>query len=359
MVLVCSDHSVDSDDTLLKGVNFEFLSIFRVSDSWGKFDIVRKVFRQLFIGDGNILFVYRVLSLLMKKQLGIIPDVVFTSSAPYEIHLVGPIVKRAWRSAWIADFRDPYTLNKNYCKRIPLGWWLDKLFEKYIYNKSDGVVFNTVLNREQSIRKFSLSENCKYFVTQNGYDDDDFAGLIEGNANNNYEIAYIGGVRCDGYELDFINQIQVHRDELLAKGVRFAFAGNGSNKLKPYIGGISDLVELRPFLRSDSLIDYWNRADAFLLLLPDSEEKLGWVPQKLYSYMRTQKPVLGILPDGEAKKYLLMNSANVISSPTGYHLPELVDLLIKNKKLQFDTGVYEKFSQDKLFYDLTCWLTER
>ena len=40
---------------------------------------------------------------------------------------------------------------------------------------------------------------------------------------------------------------------------------------------------------------------AVIVVLPESSVPLGWVPQKLYVYLRLGRPILAVVPPGEAR----------------------------------------------------------
>ena len=361
VVVLCGSDTVDPDKSLLDDVDPALLHIVRVDTGSERFVGLRRVLRQLVIGDGNLLLIWRMLDRLMKEQIGIVPDIVFTSSAPYEVHYLGHMIRKRWGSRWVADFRDPYTLNRHYRKLTPLGKYFDRRFERSIYQQADGVVFNTGLNKKQALAAFGLDDCARYEVFQNGFDADEFARVLplEPPAEQDtFRIAYIGGIRCDDHELALLKAIQSHREELREQRVQFLFAGNGSEQLAAHLDASLDdgLIECLPFIASGDLHHYWNQAHALVLALPDSEQALGWVPQKLYSYLRAGRPILGIVPAGEAAEYLDSVSSNVVVSPGEYDLPDATLKLRRLANAAMDVQAIERFSQLTIFGRQLEWL---
>ncbi len=364
VVVLCGNDTVDPDKSLLDDVDPALLHIIRVDTGSDRLQGLRRILRQFAIGDGNLLLIWRLLNRLMKEQIGIVPDIVFTSSAPYEVHYLGAMIRQRWGCRWVADFRDPYTLNRHYRKLTPIGEYFDRRFERSIYQQADGVVFNTGLNKVQALEAFELADCERFEVFQNGFDPDEFAHVEALQApapGQPFRVAYIGGIRCDAHELALLAAIQANRDALRERQVIFVFAGNGSEQLASHLDPQCDegLVECLPFIASGELHRYWNQAHALVLALPDSGQPLGWVPQKLYSYLRAGRPVLGILPDGEASDYMGSVDSNLVVRPGELDLPAAVDRLRELADKPVDTEAIERFSQLSIFGRQLDWLEQR
>lgn len=360
VAVLCADSRTDPDPSLLDGVEESRLHVVRCHYEYaGRVQLIERIFRHSLIADGKYLLAYNLINALMKTQIGWIPDLVFTTSAPYEVHLVGWFLKRRFGFRWIADFRDPYTLNYHYRKKVPLSRILDRCFEKHIYETADGVVFNTNWNRRESIAAFGLQEkDRRFFVCQNGFDPDDITPVQRATRPEPLVVSYIGGLRGDANERRFVQLLTRNAQALARKRVRFRFIGNGAEIFRETAKGSEGVLEAVDFCSQKALSQYWHGSHALLLLLPPSANYLGWVPQKLYSYMATGLPILALVPDGEAKDYLQAAGGHVIRDSCDEDVVAMVDALRDAHANGRISGVncVERFNQLMLYGSLTEWM---
>ncbi|MBU4259813.1 MAG: glycosyltransferase [Proteobacteria bacterium] len=362
VAVVCSDATLDGDSSLLEGADMSRVKILRCKEPEGFFRITfAKICGHLCFANGMYLLAWRLIDTAMKTQIGFIPDVVITSSAPYEVHFVGMFLKKRFGIPWIADFRDPYTLNYNYRKISPLGGSADRWLEKQIYKIADGVIFNTYHNRLESSRAFGLpAQSNRFTVCQNGYDSDDISPINQRIDSKPFNISYIGGVRGDATERAFVSSVLQHAKTLRAEQVRFRFIGNGSEVFSYEAERSGGVIETVAFCPQERLRRYWDESDALLLMLPPAVGYLGWVPQKIYSYLRTGLPVMALLPNGEARDYLMEAGVHVVAFPGETDIPGMIRALRsragERNTNTTDTGQSAKFNQRLLFEDLLEWM---
>lgn len=348
------------DATLLDGIAVENLQVHRCAAPRGRFNRgCAFAVRNTLLAGGELLLAWRLLDKLLKTQLGFIPDVVVSSSAPYEVHLVGEACARLFGLPWIADFRDPYTLNVNYRKRLPTARWGDRAFERMIYARAAGVIFNTERNRADACREFGLDRTSdQHYVCQNGYDPEDLQAVGPPPAAMPFVISYLGGVRGAAYEHSFIDLVIRHAELLREQGIVFRLIGNGAELLTHAARKARGVLEIHKFRPQRELWECFTASHAFFFALPPSRQAIGWVPQKLYTYLATGRPVLGLVPEGEARDYLHASGRNVVRDPGDTDLPEMVRELRERagRGWAADSG---EFAQTMLFGRLTQWLQQR
>ena len=95
-------------------------------------------------------------------------DLVYTSSAPYSVLLLGNKLKRKLGVKWVADLRDPFT--DAYAWQFPtkLHWKCMRIFEKQYFNKPDKLVVNTNEVKKLYLKR-GLTHPEKITVINNGY----------------------------------------------------------------------------------------------------------------------------------------------------------------------------------------------
>jgi glycosyltransferase involved in cell wall biosynthesis len=369
VLVLCGDREIDSDPGLLEGVDFDKLEVVRCSQPPESRVVVRlrQLLRQLFLMDGRLDLAFRLLSSLKENAPDFVPDVVITSSAPYEVHWVGYLLKRRLGCCWVSDWRDPFTLNRNYSKRLPTARLADRVAERFIYRRSDGVIFNTRCNLEQAAKRFGLdASDPRYTVCQNGYDPADLPGDLRAPSTgegHDFVLSYIGGVRGNEVERLFVSRVLEQRAALVDRGVRIRLVGNGSETFREEAEQSRGVLQLVGFLPQAELGLIWRESSALLIFLPRSKGQLGWVPQKLYPYLASGHPILAFVPPGEARDYLSQAGGHVIRDPKEYDLLESIDSVVRagreDEPGTRDRESIERFDQSRLFAQLQRWLMQR
>lgn len=246
-------------------------------------------------------------------------DVLLTTSFPYSSHVVGKHLKRKKKGGlfWIADFRDP--MSTNYTSRgiLPAALWryYARNLEAEILGLADLSILNTPWNLREVVEAFDVPER-RLACYPNGYDSEEisrWAGRQE--EDGRFVLMYVGGLRGDWFEGPFyraLHRIKQRNSQLYGR-IDVVFLG--PERLEGHLArklGVERDIHLEGFVTRDGLNRHFARASAFLLLLPESRDEIGWVPQKLYNYLRAGQPIIASVPEGQAASYIRSAEAGVI-----------------------------------------------
>lgn len=93
---------------------------------------------------------------------------VYTSSAPFSVMLLGMKLQQTLNVKWVADLRDPYT--DAYAWQFPskIHWLFRRRFERNVFSKPDRLIVNTPAVKELYLKR-QLIEPSKITVITNGY----------------------------------------------------------------------------------------------------------------------------------------------------------------------------------------------
>jgi glycosyltransferase involved in cell wall biosynthesis len=223
------------------------------------------------------------------------------------LSILGIILKKLFKVAWVADYRDPWTHNAHYDPKYHYVDRTNRYMELKSHLHADKVIANTPGNRQKIIDDFRIDGNKVVTIT-NGYDEDDFRGIDsyrDGFDNDRFNIVYTGTF-YDGYAPDtFFRAL----NNLLADGkvkreeCYFHMAGFLDIKDKDRIFalikhlGLDDVVEFHGGLGHRASNVLMMRADLLLLILPTGKGSDSWVPGKLYEYLRCSRPILALIPE--------------------------------------------------------------
>jgi glycosyltransferase involved in cell wall biosynthesis len=122
--------------------------------------------------------IWRGVGLVRQRQI----RHMITTGPPSTCHLIGLALKEITRIRWIADFRDPWSLNHKYpFYRNAVTDRVEAALIRKVLRRADLVISNTP-QRTAGIRTENPDISPEKFITlTNGFDPSDFAGLVRHN----------------------------------------------------------------------------------------------------------------------------------------------------------------------------------
>lgn len=237
-------------------------------------------------------------------------DTVITTGPPHSIHLIGLALKRRTGVRWIADFRDPWT-EMHYFKHMSLLPWVAAKHRRLEQEVLDGA--DAVIAVSDPVRAdFQARTSTPVSLITNGYDEDDFRGEAPALPRDKFIIAHTGLFASDGNPLslwDFIAR-KCSSDRLFREQLRIRLAGKTDGEILDAlrIRGLEGNVEnlgYQPHYKSVAL-----QRGAHVLLLPlrDEPEYAKALPGKIFEYLASRRPVLGIGQEQGAAAGILQRS---------------------------------------------------
>ncbi len=231
---------------------------------------------------------------------------VITTSPPHSTQLIGLRLKRRFpKIKWVADMRDPWTDIYYYDMFRPSlpARILDGHFERTVLTKADAVI--TVGHSLASIlADKSGNTERKIHVLPNGFDEEDFEGIIPGLPGK-FTITYVGTLSPAYPVRGFIDAVS----EARAGGMSLALKFVGTVP-----GPIQDLFpddnegrrpEFIPYCEHPVAIRHMMDSSLLLLIIPDHPSNRSILTGKIFEYLATEKPILFLGPDnGDAARLL-------------------------------------------------------
>jgi len=225
-------------------------------------------------------------------------DLIFTSSPPVSSHRLGAQLSREFGVPWVADFRDLWTDNPGYAapnwrramdRRLETGW----------LREAAGIVTVTPSWHDMLARR--AGPNRPVAFIPNGYDEADFAGLPPAPPPDNvFRLVHTGtfyGPRDPAALLDgvaaYLGMPNPH-----ARPLRVRLVGNMGSRFEARLAQFDALhpgvIERIPYLPHRQALTELMAADALLLVVGGGKgaAAAGWLPGKIFEYLRTGKPIL-------------------------------------------------------------------
>ena len=233
---------------------------------------------------------------------------IITTGPPHSVHLIGYWLKKKNSSLrWLADFRDPWS-QWGFLDSIKAGSFarrLHKRFESKVLSSATKIITITPFY----VRQFkSLAQRHVDFLP-NGFDEDDFKNLVH-TRNDKFLIRHVGTIneKCDPRPfMTALREVMI-ASEGFTEHVKIEFIGEVHPDFKSFVTHDEKLSSVTSFtgnIPHKQLLSKYGESSLLLLVLHGYKDAEGFMPGKLFEYMATGIPVLGIGPaNGDASDLL-------------------------------------------------------
>jgi glycosyltransferase involved in cell wall biosynthesis len=240
---------------------------------------------------------------------------VITTGPPHSVHLIGLGLKKKNPALnWIADFRDPWSewsfLDSFNMMSIVKA--RHRRLERKVLTKADHVLTIT----PYYVGRFGKLSKRSVELIPNGYDHEDFKN-IEYKIPKQFTIRHVGIVYdmadpqplIDALEI-LLNKIPALSTELV---VEFVGEVNATFRQALQCSKAGEVFHFREPVPHKELMTLYGETSVLLLNLNGYKHAEGLLPGKLFEYIATGLPVLGIGPvEGNAAALLKSSGAGVM-----------------------------------------------
>ncbi|MCD6385341.1 hypothetical protein J7M23_06145 [Candidatus Sumerlaeota bacterium] len=288
--------------------------------------IARWLREWLFIPDDRVLWVpfavLKGLRIIRKEK----PAVILSTSFPSSAHLVGLILKKLTKRYWVADFRDGWLQNPVFYKTpTPIHHALQSALERMVAEYADLIIGVT----EPITRYFALRsyDKTKCITITNGFDPEDFKAVEprRPEPSDKFVLLYSGTLFEPRTAEPLLKAIKLLLDERpgLREGISLSLLSALSDRDLDLIKQLSleRIVRLVGFLPYHECIAYQKGADVLVLIISPEENPSIMMTQKVFEYLASGRPILGIVSDGPCKE--LINSLSAGKTANYDDIPEI------------------------------------
>ena len=232
-------------------------------------------------------------------------DVIYTTSPPHSEHIIGYILSKIFNKKWVADFRDPMLDSSGYSPS-PIRYGIDKFLEKLVVKNAHKVIIISRSYLEKMYSRYPWAQK-KFVVLPNGYDPEIYySARVE--PFKKFTIIYAGSFyanRKPDFFLKGLKEWLSKRPEI-RNTVQVIFYGQAMEKAKQIVESeqLRDVVQFPGMIPQDELIPKQKGAHLLLLIIGFDPESRGTVTSKVFEYMACHRPILAIIPEGDAADIL-------------------------------------------------------
>ena len=290
-----SGHSKEAVE--VNPVNAQNKSLLQKAAMWVRGNLFRPDPRCLWIGP-SVRF--------LKKYLSEHPvDLIVSTGPPQSMHMIGLRLSRETGLPWIADFRDPWT-KIFYFKHLSMTpateRWHRKM-EKKVLDEASAVVAVSPLVQQE----FQAMTDTPVELITNGFDECDFSSepctKAYGGASQEFTITHTGLFAADGNPTVLWDVLaeKCHADEAFRKLLRIKLIGKTDDQILKALKdrGLEESLINMGYQTHSVAVDQQRQASVLILPLRKEPEYKAVLPGKLFEYLASQRPILGIgQPDG-------------------------------------------------------------
>lgn len=283
----------------------------------------RTIFMRIFSFPDNALFwvpfaVQKGLTICSQKSV----DAIYTTSPPHSSHLAGLVLSRLTKKPWIADFRDPWTLNAFRNKGMVEGFLLnmERIMEKAVLERASTVLANTKANRKNVLMAFPFLKSNKVVHLPNSWEEFPTNTCNVGK-NRIFTIVHAGNFYSLFRPYALLYALAAWRDGKcptdippLKKNIRIILLGSRDSETKRVIHdlGIGGIVQVKPWVALEDARKGMCQADMLWASLGTGQKSSTYVPSKLFEYIAAKRPIIGFFPEGEATSLIRETGTGVV-----------------------------------------------
>lgn len=256
----------------------------------------------------------------LKKYLEENPvDLIVSTGPPQSMHLIGRRLAQETGLPWIADFRDPWT-KIFYFKHLSMMKstvrWHEKM-ERKVLDEADTIVAVSPLVQKE----FQEMTQTPVELITNGFDECDFnsGGCSEatGGADADFVITHTGLFAADGNPTVLWDVLaeKCSKDNVFKEKLKIKLIGKTDGQITEAIRqvGLDDNCMDMGYQPHAVAVEEQRKASLLILPLRKEPEYKAVLPGKLFEYLASWRPVLGIgQPDGAMSMILNTTKTGVV-----------------------------------------------
>lgn len=237
------------------------------------------------------------------------PELIYTTSGPYSSHLLGMWARHQFGIPWFADFRDPWSQNL-LIPYLPGYRALNRRIERQVLASADRVACVSEPWLDDLRANLGVHPE-KFLVLPNGYDEADVQPLPSPAKTDRFTLMHLGSFyrnRRPDVLLEAV-KLLIGSCRIPVSDLRVVFIGGNARRHIPDVPP----YQAMDYVPHRDLARFRAQASAFALVLATSPENVGNHSGKLFEYLASNRPILGVVPPGGVAEQLIVETRTGIA----------------------------------------------
>ena len=221
-------------------------------------------------------------------------DVIVSTGPPQSMHLIARKVSLATGIPWVADFRDPWT-KIFYFKHLRLSRWVERrhhVLEQKVLDDATAIVAVSPLVQHD----FAAMTQTPVHLVTNGYDESDYTEDV--TVDGNFNVVHTGLLTGEGNPVTLWNILgeKCREDKEFAGRFRLILAGKTDETVLESIrkAGLEDYLTDLGYIDHNKAVMEQRKASLLILPIREEPETKAILPGKLFEYLASRRPILGV-----------------------------------------------------------------
>lgn len=233
-------------------------------------------------------------------------SVIYTSSPPYTVSLIGRSIAQKTGIPFVAGFRDPWS---GFESSTPDRWLIPKLIDRKLEHNvfSDATKIDVAWEGiiADALGKYPELPRDKFVHIPNGFDSADFpehdiTQRSHRKRGEKFVLTYSGSLYGPRNPASLFAAIELlhSRGEIDPQKITLRFVGRFGDDIHAMMEApvIKPMIEKYDYVAHSRAVELVSDSDALLLIVDDTPTVAAIVPGKVYEYLGSMRPMLAIAP---------------------------------------------------------------
>jgi len=248
-------------------------------------------------------------------------NVIFSTAPPYTCHLIGTALSKEFNIPLVIDYRDAWVDNPLHLYITPFHKILHQKLEKKVLKTSNRIITINRRIKEVMLRRYRFLSYNDIAIIPQGYDPEDYRvdNTFKLPVSKKMRFTYAGTFyrnRTPKYFLRALSEVLKDNPKLKNR-IEAVFIGNFRKENLSTVEslGLADVVKVFGYLDHKSTVRYLITSDVLWMTIGNGKGEDQVSTGKLFEYIGSRKPILGLVPDGIAKSTIVESGAGKVLNP--------------------------------------------
>ena len=253
------------------------------------------------------------------------PEVIYSTAGPSSTHLTGYILKRVFNIPWIAEIHDPLIPEVGDLGYQRQGF--HKWLEKVIFEHANAVIYFTENACRNASQRTHIFHNAH--VLRPGANPPEIKDIVY-KKEDKFHMGHFGSLasgRSLSLVIEALSSVAEKDPEIRGRIILDVYGMELDTQSKKYVNqlGLGNVVkehgrlELDPDMGKSGRLQVFEKmhlCDVLLVIHGHTEICSEYIPSKVYEYLLTKRPILGVTDIYSELGQLLTSTGNIVVENT-------------------------------------------